>query len=231
METSQLPGRGIKPLLSLRKHYKLSIVIWLLVVLAGIPVAWIKGKSYYSAESVFLVSPTYMKNMAADQEVQLQSNSQYREYVNNLANTVTRYDVIQRALKKLRQDGVDVQPKALTERKFIEQLQRLVMVRAIPDTYMVRIVLAGDKTETLDDVVNAVTTSFLETVRDEQIYGSAERLNTIEDNSTRLRQEIVELEARRVRLAEVLGLTSFGDSAINVSARRTPYLTAGTAGA
>ena len=31
MDTSTLPGRGIKPWLSLRKHYRVSIVIWLLV--------------------------------------------------------------------------------------------------------------------------------------------------------------------------------------------------------
>ena len=101
MDTSQLPGRGIKPLLSLRKHYRVSLVIWLLVVLVGIPVAWIKGQSYYSAESVFQVAPNYMKTLATDKEVEFQSNSQYREFVNHLSNTVRRYDVIERALKKL----------------------------------------------------------------------------------------------------------------------------------
>ena len=45
MDTSQLPGRGIKPLLSLRKHYRVSLFIFVLVVLIGLPVAWIKGQS------------------------------------------------------------------------------------------------------------------------------------------------------------------------------------------
>jgi len=215
MDSSKLPGRGIKPWLSLRKHHRLSMVAFILVVLLGLPVAWIKGQSYYSAESVFLVAPNYMKNMSADKELEFQSNSQYREFVNNLSNTVIRYDVLQLALKRLREDHVDVQPSHLTERKFIERLQKQVMVRPIPDTYMVRIVLNGEDKDALDDIVNAVTSAFLDTVKNEQIYGSDERLETIEANSERFRQEIEELMARRVRLAEILGLTSFGESAVN----------------
>ena len=81
MDTSQLPGRGIKPLLSLRKHYRVSLFISLLVVLIGLPVAWIKGQSVYTVESVFQVSPNYMKTLSSDKEVEFQSNSQYREFV------------------------------------------------------------------------------------------------------------------------------------------------------
>lgn len=215
MDTSQLPGRGVKPLLSLRKHYRLSIIVWLLVMLVGAPLAWIKGQSYYSAESVFQVSPNYMKNLSADKELEFQSNSQYREFVNHLSSTVKRYDVVQRALKKLREAKIDVQPKALSERKYIELLQKQVSVRAVPDTYMVRIVLEGEKKETLAEIVNAVTTSFLETTKSEQIYGSVERLEVLEGNSARLREEIRQLESQRVGLAELLGLTTFGENAVN----------------
>ena len=215
MDTSQLPGRGINPLRSLRNHYRISIVIWLVVLLAGLPLVWIKGQSYYSAESVFQVSPNYMKTLSTDKEVELQSNSQYREFVNHLSTTVKRYDVVQRALKKLRDAKVDVQPGAMTERKYIEFLQKQVSVRAVPDTYMVRIVLEGDKKNTLADIVNAITTSFLETTKSEQIFGSVERVDALEANSKRLQDEIAQLEGQRVQLSEQLGLTTFGDNVIN----------------
>lgn len=215
MNTSQLPGRGIKPLLSLRKHYRVSAVLWLFLMLLGTPVAWIKGQSHYVAESVFQVSPNYMKNLSADKEVEFQSNSQYREFVNHLSTTVTRYDVLQRALQKLRDAGVAVHPKELSERKFIEKLQKIVYVRAIPDTYMVRIGMEGTSKETLDDIINAVTTSFLETTKVEQLYGSGERLDVLESNAAKLRTEITQLEAQRVPLAEHLGLTTFGENTVN----------------
>lgn len=215
MDTNQLSGRGIKPLLSLRKHFRLSVMIWLLVVLAGIPVAWIKGQSYYGVESVFQVSPNYMKMLATDKEVEFQSNSQYREFVNHLSSTVRRYDVVQRALKKLRDAKVDVQPKGLSERKYIEQLQKLVTVRAVPDTYMVRIGLEGQTKGTLDQIVNAITNSFLETTKSEQIFGSVERVEALQANAIRLDEEITRLEAQRVQFSELLGLTTFGDTVIN----------------
>lgn len=215
MDTSTLPGRGIKPLLSLRKHYRISIIVWLLVVLAGLPVAWIKGKNYYYTEAVFQVSPNYMKTLSSDKEVEFQSNSQYREYVNHLSNTVRRYDVIQRALKQLRDKQIDIQPKGMTERKFTEQLQKLLLVRAIPDTYMVRIGLEGADKEELDDIVNAVMQVFLDTTKNEQIFGSVERMQTLRDTDEKLRLEISQLESQRLQLTEPLGLTTFGDNAIN----------------
>ncbi len=214
MDTSTLPGRGIKPLLSLRKHYRLSIVIWLVIVLAGLPVVWIKGNYFYT-ESVFQVSPNYMKTLASDKEVEFQSNSQYREYVNHLSNTIRRYDVIELALKKLRDKQIDIQPEGMTERKFNEKLQKLLLVRAIPDTYMVRIGLEGADKESLDDIVNAVTDAFLETTKSEQIYGSSDRLQTLLATGENLRQEISQLEAQRLQLTEPLGLTTFGENTIN----------------
>lgn len=215
MDTSQLPGRGIKPLISLRNHYRISALIWLLVVVVGLPVAWIKGRSYYGVESVFQVAPNYMKTLSTDKEVEFQSNSQYREFVNHLSMTVKRYDVLQRALKKLRDDQVDVQPKALSERKYIEQLQKQLMVRPVPDTYMVRIGLEGQKKEILAAIVNAVTSSFLETTKTEQIFGSVERLDLLQANAVKLQGEIAVLETQRVALSELIGLTTFGDNAIN----------------
>jgi len=217
MDTSTLPGIGIKPLLSFKRHYRISIMVWVVVVLLGLPLVWIKGQSYYVAESIFQVSPTYMKNLESDNELQLQSNSQYREYVNHLSNTVTRYDVLQRALSELEARGIDTRPPALNERKYIELLQRTVYVRAIPDTYMVRIGIEGPDREKghLDDLINAITHSFLETTKTEQIYGSAERLANLQESAQKLQAEIATMESERTQLSEKLGLTTFGENVLN----------------
>lgn len=215
MDTSQLKGRGIKPLMSLRNHAQVSAVIWLVIVLIGAPIAWLKGQSYYVAESVFQVSPAYMKNLSADKELELQSNSQYREFVNHLSRTVVRYDVIKRALDKLAASNVEVKPEALTERKFIERLQRQIYVRAVPDTYMVKIGLEGPEKQVLDVLVNGVTESFLNTTKEEQIFGAGDRLEVIQEQTNKVRKEISELENRRLQFAGALGLTTFGENTIN----------------
>jgi len=215
MDSSQLPGRGIKPWLSLKKHYRISLIIWLVVLLAGLPVAWIKGQSFYAVESVFQVSPNYMKTLSTDKEVEFQSNSQYREFVNHLSTTVTRFDVLARALQKLREAGLDVQPKGLTERKFIERLQKTVTVRAMADTYMVRVGLEGQQKEQLDDIVNAITQSFLETTKTEQLFGSMERVQALQTTLNTLQAEVAALEAKRLPLSVLLGLTTFGENVVN----------------
>lgn len=217
MEINAQPGIGIKPLLSLQRHYRVSIVAWLLVIVLGLPMVWIKGQSIYSAESVFQVSPRYMKNLKSDAEVELQSNQQYREYVNHLSKTVLRYDVLMRALILLREKGIDPKPPAWTDRKFIERLQSTFYVKPILDTYMVKVGIEGgvDNKPHLHELVNAVMAAFLETSKDEQIFGSSERLNTLNDMAAKLTSEISALEEERVVLGEKLGLTTFTDNANN----------------
>lgn len=214
---SSAPGVGIKPLLSLQRHYRLSIGLFLLMMTLGLPIVWTMGQSKYFAEATFQVAPRYMKNLESDDEVQLQSNSQYREFVNQLQNTVTRYDVIARALQLLEKQGINTRPPGLSQRQYIESLQRLVITRAIPDTYMVRIRLEGGNGEKphLDKVVNAIMAAFLETSKAEQIYGSDERLNVLKDNERKLRAEIDALDDQRAKLGGLLGLTTFNDGVQN----------------
>jgi Mrp family chromosome partitioning ATPase len=217
MDIDSQAGIGIKPLLSLKRHYRVSLVVAVLVFVLGLPVVWIKGQSTYIAEAMFQVSPRYMKNLESDAEVEMQSNTQYREYVNHLSSTVTRYDVVQHALAALKKRNVSTKPPALTERQYIERLQKTVYVRAVPDTYMVRVGTdggPGDKAH-LHDLINAIMASFLETTKDEQIYGSSERLNVLNDSATKLRNEISPLGAERIQLSEKLGLSTFNDNTVN----------------
>lgn len=211
-QPTEQPIPGINPLLSLRKHYRLALLVAVFVFMVGLPVAWIKGASQYTAESVFQVAPMFMKNLKSDPELEFQSNSQYRQYVNQLSVSVTRYDVIERALARLKKAGIDLRPPALSERKFIERLQKMIYVRPIPDTYMVRVGIESDRKEHLADLVNAVMQTFVETAKSEQLFGTIERIDALQANSSRLRQEISRFESERVALAGPLGLTTFSDT-------------------
>lgn len=215
VDVSALPGAGIKPWLSLQRHPRAAWLVAVLVLLAGLPFAWIRGQSHFNSEAVFQVAPTYMKNLDADKELELQSNSQYREFVNHLSNTVVRQDVLERAVADLKARGIDLRPPALTERKYIEFLRRTLYVRAVPDTYMVRIGTDADDPAHLHDLINAVATAFAETTRAEQIFGTPERLQSLRASAEQVSAEIAQLTAQRVALAERLGLTTFADSTTN----------------
>jgi capsular polysaccharide biosynthesis protein len=201
--------------MSLIRHYRIAGAVWLLVMIIGAPLAWQKGQPHYLSESVFQVSPTYMKNIDADSEVQLGSNSQYREYVSHLASSVIRYDIIEKALQILANEHVDIKPANLTQREHIEKLQATLFVRTIPDTYMVRIGIESEQKKDIDKLINAITDSFLVTTKKEQIFGSGERLRFVEDVQTKLLSEIAAAETARVNLAEKLGVTTFSENTQN----------------
>ncbi len=215
MDTLQAPGRGLHPLLSLRRHYRVGLLLALAVALMGLPLVWIQGRSHYVAEAVFQVSPNFQKNVSADKEHELQSNSQYREFVNHLSRTALRYDVLQRAIERTRAEGANPCLAAETDRKCIERLQREVFVIAIADTYMVRIGLKSAEAAGLDKIVNGIMNAFLDTTRAEQIYGSDERAKVLSERSKALTTEITGFAAQRALLAARLGLTTFGENTAN----------------
>jgi succinoglycan biosynthesis transport protein ExoP len=215
MDTNAPPSARIAPIQSFLRHWRISAVVAFLVILGGIPFAWIKGQSTYNAESVFMVAPAYMKNLETDKEIELQSNSQYLQFVFHLSKTVTRYDVLKKALLELKSKGIDLKPPALSERKFIESLQKTTYVRSIPETYMVRIGRDDEDKEDLDSLVNAITDAFIQTTREEQIYGSSDRAESLSERQKVLLGEMAEFEEERAGLAEKLNLTTFTESTEN----------------
>jgi len=201
--------------MSFRHHGRTSAWVALLVVLLGLPMIWVKGKSQYMTEAVFQVSPSYQKNLSADKELELQSNSQYRDFVNHLSRSLLRYDVLENALVLLRSAGIEPRLPAETDRKCIERLQRAVYVLPVADTYMVKVGLRSDQREHLDDIINAIMDAFLENTRNEQIYGSDERILVLQERTRVVRLEVGEFEQQRAELAGKLGLTTFGENTAN----------------
>lgn len=210
-----LKGRGIRPLLSIARHWRLGMGAAALMFMLGLPVVWFKGVSTYSAEAVFQVSPNYQRNLTVDKEIELQSNSQYREFVSHMSRSVTRYDVLAKAVQGLLKKDPSMCLPVEDERKCVERLQRTIYVLAVGDSYMVRVGLTTAEKGKSDQVVNAVMASFLDTVRKEQIYGADARSEILQAQAAALQEEVKRFEVRRTELAGLLGLTTFADSVAN----------------
>lgn len=215
MENTPPAGRSLRPLIGLKRHSRMGLIVALLVLLIGIPVVWIKGTSYYLAEATFQVAPSYQKTLSADKELELQSNSQYREFVNHLSRSLLRYDVLERALNDLLARGIDPKLPSEDARKCIERWQRTVTLLPVADTYMVRVGLQSTDKQHLDSIVNAIMDSFLETTKNEQIYGSDARGRVLTERATLVRVELEQLARERTQLAGLLGLTTFGENTVN----------------
>lgn len=215
MENTPQKARSLRPVISWKRYGHVGVIVSILVLLIGIPIIWVKGTSTYVAESIFQVAPSYQKNLSADKELELQSNSQYREFVNNLSRSVVRYDVLERALKDLASKGIRPMQAAENERMCIERLQRTITTYPVADTYMVKVSLQSSEKKYLDTIVNAVMDSFLAITKDEQIFGSDSRVRVLAERATSVRTEIGQFDIERARLAGVIGLTTFGENTVN----------------
>ena len=94
-------GRSLNPIASLKSHKVLALGIALIFLGVGFPIAWLKGGHTYQATAVIHVSPRFMKNLEEDKELEFQSNSQYRQFVQHQVYTIGRYDIVLEALESL----------------------------------------------------------------------------------------------------------------------------------
>jgi Mrp family chromosome partitioning ATPase/capsular polysaccharide biosynthesis protein len=274
-EPPSLPGRGIKPFDSLLNHTRLAIITFFVVFVLGFPVIFIKGVPKYQTTATIQVAPRYMKNLKDDQELEFQSNSQYRQFVEQQTKTINRYDIVETALNNMDKSAAEaqaalsapslpqgtpnepkhevagnrdaagsaatsslktppqtettdsdqgdlaappVQPKASSaawqlkgekRRRAVERLQGALKIFPVPDTYLVQITLESTKKEGLADVVNAVVGAYLISAKEEQVYGSAERVRQLKVREKEISDLSFSMTKQRSQIAQKLGLTAF----------------------
>ena len=214
-EVSVGKARPLRPLLNLERHWRWGLLAACLAFVLGLPLVWIKGQSQYAAEGVFQVFPTYQKNLQIDKELEIQSNSQYREFVAQMMRTVVRRDIVEAMVQDLSAKGVAVCGPAERFRRCVERMQRLVYVIPVAESYMVRVGFTASEKGLADQVVNGLLDEFIQKVRIEQIYGSDERTTFLFEKRESLRLEVEKLVQGRNALAQDLGLTTFNDATSN----------------
>ena len=208
-DIASLPGRGIKPLVSLRAHARLALIVFFVTLLAGIPIVFIKGQVFYAATAVVQVAPRYMKNVRDDGELDFPSNTQYREFLEQQARSVARYDIVRDALISLGDKAEGWRRPGDSERRSIDALRETLVVRIIPDTYMIEIQLQSKQKEGLAAVVNAVVNTYVERMRTERVFGVDTRVRMLEAREAELLNTIRDSTEKRTALSLQLGVGAF----------------------
>jgi polysaccharide biosynthesis transport protein len=200
----------------IRKHFLLAVAILLFFICAGLPVAWYLGAPKYEATAVVFVSPQFVSTLGQGVEQQkFDSSTQYRDYVQQNVRTVNRFDIVLEGLNKV--GGLKsfwVRPNETLERA-AARLQGALMVEQVPDTYQITVSLRSAKKDGLAELVNAIVGIYLEKVKAEQFYASDERVASLMSDRDKVKEAIDKLQARRVELAQELGVTSFAESTLN----------------
>lgn len=207
--------RSINPVESLRQHYRLALGIALAVIVLGLPAAWWKGKPTFRTEGVLFVSPRFLRNLDTDPEHELQSNSQYREFVQQQVRTINRYDIVANALPPGSPEAASWTLGKESPRRATDRLRSALQVSPVPDTYQITVALEGEKATGLAEIINKVMESYVRTAHHELLYDSDSRLRNLEEEKQQVQAGIDKMIDERATLAQELGTTVFSGAIVN----------------
>lgn len=210
------PSGAFMPLVSIRDHRRLALILMVVVAAIGAPLAWYKSRAYtYEVFSSIYVAPRFVKVLQSDQELEFQSNSQYQQYVEQQVRNISRYDIIRETLAQLGPYRALWQTPELSERKAALRLIKALSARAIKNTYLISVTLEGHQANGLAETLNTLLRIYLEAMKKEDLYASDERLLNLRERQETLAKDIQEKSVRRTALAELLGVTGFDSKTQN----------------
>ncbi|RYU57396.1 chain length determinant protein [Methylolobus aquaticus] len=204
------------PLHSLRKRWKIGAAIASVMLIIGLPVAWIKGDPIYAVTAVIYVAPRFVNILQEGSGQEIASYQAYRQFVEQQSRTIGRYDILVDALRRMGERSKVWQLPGETERRAAERLQASLKITAIKDTYLITVGLEAAQREGLDEVVNSVVDTYLMKVRGEDLfYAADQRLANLRSQRETLVGAITKSNKRRLEIAQELGVTTFSDRGVN----------------
>jgi len=205
------------PLVSLRRHWRAGLIVMVLVAVAGMSFAWIKGNQYvYSATAALYVAPRFVNILQESKEVDVASFQQFRQFIEHQALTVGRFDILLEALKRMGDKRRVWQQPDETDRQAAERLQASLKVVAIKDSYLITVNLENNVQAGLDELVNSVVDTFIEKAQnDEFFYARDARLGNLRERRRQVEDTIGQKSTQRTKIAQELGVTTFTEASIN----------------
>lgn len=198
---STIPGwiSRIDVVRSLRLHKVLAAVVAVSIVVLGLAFR-ARHKPTYAATSVVYVSPNFPATLKVNEEQEYP----YDTFIEEQLHSVTGYNVLVDALKKL-PPGVWRYPFESLE-SAADRLQHMMMVKRDGLSYQVQISLTGTDPTHLAEIVNAVTDSYLDETRDEQFYGRDKRLDALRQERTEVQNDLNAKLQEQTQISQALGL-------------------------
>ncbi len=191
---------------SLKRHWLVSLSVFLVLLGCGGFVLWKKDKPVYKANSVVYVSPKFPKILATDNEVELPYDSYFADQIQE----PTRYDIIEDAITKLPYAVRHQSGPALPYE--IQVLQHSLEVKRIGLTYEMSIGLTGPSPNGLAEIVNSVTNTYVEKAKNEEFYGLDSRLRTLHQEQDRLQKQMDDCLGEQAQLMRDLGVATISSA-------------------
>ncbi|QJD31407.1 chain length determinant protein [Methylococcus geothermalis] len=197
------------PLVSLRRHRRIALIVMAVVVVLGAGFAWVKGKAVYSATAVLYVAPHFVNILKESKELDILA---YDQFVEHQALTVPRYDILLESLAKLGDKRYVWQRKNESDRRAAERLQAALEVKPVKDSYLITVTLESTTPDHLDELVNTIVDTYLEKTREsDSFFARNVRLASLQERRGQIQDEIDAKLARRTEIAQELSVTTFSE--------------------
>jgi polysaccharide biosynthesis transport protein len=191
---------------SLRLHKMTATLITLLTLGLGVALA-VRHRAKYEATSVVYVSPNFHATLVTNQEQEYP----YDSYIEEQVHSVTKYNVLVDAIGKLK-PGVWQAPGESIE-SAVDRLQNSLRVARDGQSYQVQITLLGSDPTHLAEIVNAVTDSYLDSIKGEEFYGRDERLESLRQARTEVQNELNDKLREQTQISQSLGVAVISSDA------------------
>lgn len=208
-----IPTGRFKPLVSLKSHKWLALFIFIVITLAGIPMAILKGKVTYTTMATLLVSPQFVPNLDAEKGMDLDRNN-YQLYIEQQQSMITRQDVLQEVLQRPEVRSLWLHADE-TESNSVARLANSLVVGYKRGSPFISVALTDDHQEGLDFILNKLIEVYLKKSQEENLYGSGERIEVLQQRRDELLELIGQRQKLRGQIADELGVTTFKEDNLN----------------
>jgi polysaccharide biosynthesis transport protein len=155
-------GRKLNLIASIQRHWAVALIVFFVILSAGLLVLWKKARPVYDSQSVVYISPKFPTVLNNNSEVELPYDSYFQEQV----QTVTRYDILHDAIASLSYSARHRSGPVLPSE--MESLLKDLRVKRVGTSYEMSVGLSGPTPRGLAEVVNAVTDTYVERAKNPQ---------------------------------------------------------------
>ena len=199
---------GIQPLDLLRRHGKLAAAVALSVGILGAIVLHTRMKPSYEASAIVYVSPIFPTALGDSHD----HDRQYDSFLEQQVTAATRYETLQKALRKFPEAWPKVFPGE-SEQNQILRLQKMLKVEEVGHSYEVSISLEGERPSTLADFVNEITAQYLADARDEEVFGQDQKLTTLRQEKADIERQLAAAMQKQNQLLQDVGMAHYDATA------------------
>jgi polysaccharide biosynthesis transport protein len=199
---SAVQVRKLNLIASVQRHWAVALIVFVVILGAGLFILWKKVRPVYSSHTVVYISPKFPTVLNNNSEVELPYDSYFQEQV----QTVTRYDILHDAIASLPYSARHRSGPVLPSE--IETLLKDLIVKRVGTSYEMSVGLSGPAPHGLAEMVNAVTNTYIERAKNPQFYGVTDRLKTLNQEKQRLQAQMDKSLAEKAHLMEQLGVAT-----------------------